>query len=220
MAVPVIDEDSKLLGIVTVDDAMEVMEEEEAEDISLITGSASNLMSLTASSAMAILQRASWLFLWLVVGVGAGAIMKSFTGILSSVIGLALFIPLIILLSNDISARSVAAIVRTEEAEKIGIHQIWQKLLADIIVGIITGFLAGLIISFLTPLWHLYPSLSLILGISIALTVFLASISSTALQIIIIRYKFEPKISLSPFITILTVIIALTIYMGVAAFFK
>jgi Mg2+ transporter MgtE len=220
LAVPVVDEDKKLLGIVTVDDAMEVMEEEEAEDIFLITGSASNLMSLAASSAMAILRRASWLFLWLVVGVAAGAVMKSFTGVLGTVIGLTLFVPLIIFLSNDISTHFVTAIVRTEEAEKIGGQQIWQKLLADFIVGIITGFLAGFIIYFLTPLWHLSPNLNLIIGISIALTVFLASIASTVLQIIIIRYKFEPKISLNPFITILTVIIALTIYMSIATLLR
>lgn len=220
LAVPVVDENRKLLGIVTVDDAMEVMEEEEAEDISLITGSASNLMSLTASSAMAILKRASWLFLWLVVGVLAGVVMKSFTGALGSIIGLSLFIPLIIFLSNDISTHSVTAIVRTEEAEKIGAQQIWQKLLADFVVGILTGFLAGLIVHFLIPVWNLHPNLNWIIGISIAVTVFLASIASTILQIAIIRYKFEPKTSFSPFITILTVIIALTIYMGVATLFK
>lgn len=220
LAVPVIDENKKLLGIVTVDDAMEVMEEEEAEDISLITGSTSNLMSLTASSAIAILRRASWLVLWLLVGIAAGAIMKSFTGILGSVIGLTLFVPVIIFLSNDISTHSITAVVRTEEAEKIGAQQIWQKLLADLIVGTLTGLTAGLIVKLLTPAWHLHPGLYLILGISIALTVFLASIASTALQIIIIRYKYEPQVSFGPFITILTVIIALTIYMGIAAAFS
>lgn len=219
LAVPVVGEDKKMLGIVTVDDAMEVMEEEEAEDISIITGSASNLMSLTASSARAVLQRAGWLLLWLVVGVAAGAVMKSFTGVLSSVIGLALFVPLVIFLSNDMSTRFVTSIVRIEEAERIGTQQIWQKLLADVLVGLITGFLAGLIIGFLTPLWHLYAYLYLILGISIAITVLLVSTTSTILQIAVIRYKFEPKISMSPFVTILTVIIALTIYLAVAAIF-
>jgi magnesium transporter len=216
LAVPVVDEDNKLLGIVTVDDAMKVMEEEEAEDISLITGSASNLMSLAASSAKTILQRTSWLSLWLAVGIGAGAVMISFTDTLSSIVGLALFVPLIIFLSNDMSTRFVTSIVRTEEAEKIGTQQIWQKLLSDILVGIITGLLAGLLVSLVAPLWSLYRYLNLIIGVSIALTVILVSIASTILQIIIIRYKYEPKISISPFVTILTVLISLTIYLAVA----
>ncbi len=216
LAVPVVDEENKLLGIVTVDDAMEVMEEEEAEDISLITGSASNLMSLAASSAKTILQRTSWLLLWLAVGVGAGALMMNFTDTLSSIVGLALFVPLIIFLSNDMSTRFVTSIVRTEEAERIGTQQIWQKLLADILVGAITGLLAGLAVSLVTPVWDLYPHLNLIIGISITLTVLLVSIASTFLQIAIIRYRYEPSISISPFVTILTVLISLTIYLAVA----
>jgi len=220
LAVPVVDEENRMIGIVTVDDAMEVMEEEEAEDISLITGSASNLMSLTASSAKAILRRTGWMLLWLIVGITAGAVMKGFTGVLGSVIGITLFVPIIIFLSNDISTHSVTAIVRAEEAENIRAQHVWQKLLADCIVGILTGTIAGLLINFLTPLWHLHPNLDLIVGISIASTVILASVASTALQIMIIRYKFEPKISLNPFITIITVIIALTIYMSIAVLFQ
>lgn len=219
LAVPVVDEKDALLGIVTVDDALEVMEEEQAEDVSLLTGSPLTLLSFATAPVAGILKRVGWLVVWLGVGLIAGLILYLYSGLLSSTIALAFFIPLVIFLSNDISTHLVAAIARGEE-EAIQGKIIAQRLLTDFAVGLIVGALAGLAIWLVSFGLKINPLLSLIVGVAITLTVILTSIIGTGLQILAVRISLEPKTYFGQILTIFIAIMSLAAYLSVAFLFR
>ncbi|MDI6900582.1 MAG: magnesium transporter [Anaerosomatales bacterium] len=141
LALPVVDETSTLLGIVTVDDALEVMEEESAEDLALATGSDRRFEAQDAWSWLG--RKSGWLTVWLVLGVGAVWLLSAFEETFVSLIAAAFFMPLIIRLAEEISSHSLAVMIdqgSLEDRPSLG-----RRLVVDTLVGIGLGAVSGLI---------------------------------------------------------------------------
>ncbi len=140
LALPVIDENGRLLGIVTVDDALEVLEEESAEDLALATGS---IRKWDSGAISWLGRRSGWLIVWLVLGVGASLILSAFSDALAGFVSVVLFIPLVIRLSEDISSHSLAVLIEAGSAEDR--PDFWRQFGIDIAVGSGLGLVSGLI---------------------------------------------------------------------------
>ena len=168
LALPVIDETGKLLGIVTVDDALEVMEEESAEDLALATGSVRKL----ETGALGWLgHKSSWLVVWLVLGVGASLILSSFSAVLAGFVPVVLFLPLILRMSDDISDHSLSVLI---DAGSTGERPPFMRQFAiDIVVGLALGVVSGLIAFAILEILGAGLSAALSVGIATALTIVL-----------------------------------------------
>ncbi|MDO9556161.1 MAG: magnesium transporter [Coriobacteriia bacterium] len=141
LAMPVVDETGKLLGIVTVDDALDVLEEESAEDLALATGSS---RSFEASDAWSWLGRKSgWITVWAVLGVGATMLLNGFKTTLQSVVAIVFFIPLVIRLAEEISSHSLAVLIDAGDPEDR--PPFLRRLLIDVLVGTGLGAVSGFI---------------------------------------------------------------------------
>ncbi len=140
LALPVIDETGKLLGIVTVDDALDVLEEESAEDLALATGS---MRKLDAGAWSWLGKKSGWLIVWLVLGVGAALILSLFSETLAAFAPVVLFIPLVLRLSEEISSHSLAVLIEAGDPEER--PGFWRQLTIDLMVGVGLGLVSGLI---------------------------------------------------------------------------
>ncbi|MBN2822229.1 MAG: magnesium transporter [Coriobacteriia bacterium] len=141
LAMPVVDETGKLLGIVTVDDALDVLEEESAEDLALATGAS---RSFETSDAWSWLGRKSgWVTVWAVLGVLASLLISRFTNTLESAIALVFFIPLVIRLAEEISSHSLAMLIEAGDPEDR--PPFMRRLFVDVLVGIGLGLVSGLL---------------------------------------------------------------------------
>ncbi len=141
LAMPVVDETGKLLGIVTVDDALDVLEEESAEDLALATGAS---RSFETSDAWSWLGRKSgWVTVWAVLGVLATLLISRFAGTLESAIALVFFIPLVIRLAEEISSHSLAMLIEAGDPEDR--PPFMRRLFVDVLVGIGLGLVSGLL---------------------------------------------------------------------------
>lgn len=217
LAVPVLDENNKLIGIVTVDDVLEVMEEESTEDISILAGVAPSWFERAATPVLPVIRRSGWLVIWLLAGLIATIVLHAFSSLLKSMLALAFFIPLIIRLSDDISTRSVATIIQAaRDEETLRWRVVAERSLIDLGVGAIVGAVAFLAISFLSSLWRLDPLLGLSVGVALALTIVAASLIGSLLQFLVQRFKIEPSIRFAPGVATSLSILALLIYLGVA----
>lgn len=220
LAVPVVDENQQLLGIVTVDDVLEVMEEESTEDISILAGTPSPSLSLTMAPAASLLRRSSWLIILLLAGAITGAILRAYTQLLQSVVALAFFIPLVIRLSDDMSTQSIALVLQAIKTGEFDRYKIWKKAQSDIAVGLIIGILSGLAVWLLALLWQLQPLLGLIIAISLAITAALASMVGTFIPLLLNRLRIDPSSSLAPVITTFMGALGLLVYLGISALFQ
>ncbi len=140
LALPVVDETGKLLGIVTVDDALEVMEEESAEDLALATGSTRKLESGPLGW---LGRRGSWLVVWLVLGLGASLVLAFYSERLAIFLPAVLFLPLVMRMSEDISHHSISVLIEAGNTEER--PPFLRRLLIDLLAGLALGTISGLI---------------------------------------------------------------------------
>ena len=170
LAIPVVDETDRLLGIVTVDDALDVLEEESAEDLALATGAARQW----EKGAMSWLGRkSSWLIVWVVLGVGAAAVIAAFEERLTAFTSAVLFLPLVIRMAEDISGHSLAVLIDAGSREER--PRFWRQFAIDTAVGALLGIVSGLIAFGLLEAFGASLETGAAIGSAVALTVLLVA---------------------------------------------
>ncbi|NTU70408.1 MAG: magnesium transporter [Coriobacteriia bacterium] len=176
LALPVVDETGKLLGIVTVDDALDVLEEESAEDLALATGSAEH-SGPVASMVSWLLRRNAWLGVWAVVAfaaiVGTPRLFPELGGAAVFLIPAVLLLPLLLRTAEDISQRAIAEMI--EDVEE-GSSRFWQHLLRDSLFGIALGILVAGAVFMLGEL----------LGLDVQLVAVFAALTGVAVLLVMI----------------------------------
>lgn len=182
LALPVIDETGKLLGIVTVDDALDVLEEESAEDLALATGS---MRKLDAGAWSWLGKKSGWLIVWLVLGVGAALVLSAFSDALAGFVPVVFFIPLVLRLSEEISSHSLAVLIEAGDPEER--PGFGRQLTIDLLAGLGLGAISGLISVALLELAVVPLDTIVAVSSSVALTVIVMTALGAVIPAIALR---------------------------------
>lgn len=216
LATPVIDSEGRLVGIVTVDDALDVLAEEASEDIGEISGSrGSTDVSVNAFKAARL--RAPWIILLMFLGLFTAQVIGWFESTLESVVLLAAFIPMIMGSAGNTGTQSLAVSVRALATGNIERKGLWRTISREFSTGIMIGVASGIVITILLYLFYGEPLIGIIVGFSIMVSLGVASVIGTLVPLVINKLKLDPAIASGPFITTLTDIISLLIYFTVAS---
>lgn len=218
LAAPVITDDNTLVGIITVDDALDVLEEEATEDFGEITASRGST-DISITSYQAAKMRTPWIILLMFFGLGTAEVINRFESTLETVVLLAAFIPLIMGSAGNTGTQSLAVSVRSlalGTSNKKGlVRTIWREFATGLLIGIV----AGLAILVLIGTFYNDYTLGLIVGGSIVLSLGTASVIGMTIPLIINKMNLDPAIASGPFITTLNDIISLLIYFTIATSF-
>ncbi len=219
LAAPVVDEHGVLHGIVTVDDVLDVMEEESAEDLAIAAGSGYSALTLAASPLLSLTQRSAWLGIWLIAGVIAGAILHAYQSLLQSAVALVFFIPLVLRLSDDVSTRAIGVTLQAMRVGEIGVRQMWRQVAYDVFGGLVVGVMAGAVTLGLAYAWELPLALGLVIAVALAVTSALISLLATLIPWVLTRLNVDPSTNLGPALTTLMGAVGLIIYLSLARLF-
>lgn len=222
LALPVVDREDRLLGIVTVDDIIDVLTDEATEDISKlsgISGEPREVDRLQVSSIRSARKRLPWLMILLVVGILSGSIISQFEETLEAVVVLAIFIPMIADMAGNTGTQSLAMVVRGLALGEFGKGKIYSLIRREAGVGLIIGTVNGVLIAIIASLWQQNPYLGFVIGFSLWVTLFFATLSGAIVPLILHRLKVDPAVASGPFITTINDILGLTIYFTVATRF-
>ncbi|QGH35607.1 magnesium transporter [Gracilibacillus salitolerans] len=218
LALPVVDFQDHLLGIITVDDIMDVMDEEASDDYSKLAG-ISEVERSGDTALSSAKKRLPWLVILLFLGMLTANVISRFEATLEQVAILAIFIPLIAGMAGNTGTQALAVAVRsisTGEMEKKGkVSVIWQEAKT----GLITGLSCGVIITILIAIWKSNIFLGLLVGISIMATLLVATVSGAFVPLVMHRFNIDPAVASGPFITTLNDLISIFIYFGLATAF-
>ncbi len=218
LAIPVVNDEDVLVGIVTVDDIIDVFIQEAHEDIEKLSA-AGKAIDFETKSYVAAYRRLPWLILLLFIGVISGSIISSFETTLEKVVAISFFIPMISGMTGNIGTQSLAVVVRGLSTEEINRKIIIRLIFREANVGIIIGFICGLLISLIALIWQGSFILGLIVGLSLFLTLIIGALSGTIIPILLYHLKIDPAIASGPLITTLNDIFSLTIYFSLATTF-
>ena len=216
MALPVVDEDNRLLGVVTIDDVIDAMQAEHSEDMSRFGGTAAE--ALAGASILRVAQlRLPWLIVCLAGTFVSATIIRLFTdSVLGPLIALAAFIPVINDMSGNSGLQSSTTIVRALALGLMGRagtrKLVIQQVLSAALAGLVCGILAGTGAALLTGNIGYGP----IVGVAMFLAITWASMMGTAMPIVFTRLHIDPALASGPLVTTLSDSFALLIYFGLS----
>jgi magnesium transporter len=218
VALPVIDDNQHLVGIITIDDAIDVVLEEAQEDISRLSaaGFQTALQTTAIHSAM---RRLPWLILLLFIGMISGSIISQFEDTLNAVVALTFFMPMIAGMTGNTGTQSLAVIIQALAKGEIQRNQILKWIQREAGVGLIIGSVCGLLISILGLVWQGNPILGMVVGISLFATLIIGTLAGTIVPIMLHYLKVDPAVASGPLITTINDILSLLIYFSIASVF-
>ena len=221
LAVPVLDEDNQLLGIVTVDDVVDVIREEATEDFLQMAGAGKDREILLKSSWENARARLPWLFASWIGGIFAASIIGTFEHMLESIIALAAFIPVIIGMGGNIGTQSSTIIVRGIATGRIEIGSELKVMWKEVRVGIILGVLYGLLLGAFAKFRFIDadPMLGVVVGLSIACSMLIAVAVGTFVPMFLRKVDIDPAIASGPFVTTSIDILGVLFYFVIAEYF-
>ncbi len=220
LAIPVVDATYKLVGIVTVDDIIDVIREEATEDFLQMAGAGKDREILLKSTLDNAMTRAPWLFASWIGGVVAAFIIGSFEGELEKFVALAAFIPIIMGMGGNIATQSSTIIVRGIATGRINIEQLGKVIFKEMRVGVLLGALYGLILGILAYFGYQEPSnLGLVVGLSVFFSMTLAASIGTFIPLAMRRLNIDAAIATGPLVTSSIDIVGVTGYFLIASYF-
>ncbi|MGR0480798.1 MAG: magnesium transporter [Candidatus Electronema sp. V4] len=219
LAVPVVDASYKLVGIVTVDDVIDVIREEATEDFLQMAGAGKDNEILLKPLHQKIILRAPWLFASWIGGVAAMFIINSFGKELQQVLALASFMPIIAGMGGNIATQSSTIIVRGMATGRVSIAQFAQIVSREGVVGVVLGLLFGALLGLTASFQYSNPAyLGAVVGISVCAVMIMAASLGTAVPILLKRFQVDAAIATGPFITTSIDVLGITLYFSVAKY--
>lgn len=223
LVVPVIDEDNKLKGIITIDDVIDVIEEEATEDILKFAGS-SDLEDFEEDDSSlkrivyAVRSRLPWLIITIFGGLMSASIISRFSGALSANATLAMFMPLLAGMGGNVGTQSSTITVRSIAVNYIEGWDVVKTLLQEIAVGIIVGTVCSLIVATVAYITQDEMILSAIVGLSMFANIVTAATIGTLVPLTFKKIGVDPAVASAPFISTTIDITGLTIYFTLATY--
>lgn len=218
LAIPVVDAEKRLLGIITIDDMVDVLVEEAHEDISKISAVGQTEMDVLTHPFASARRRIPWLTLLLFIGMLTSTLLSAFEDTINKVAALAFFMPMIAGMTGNTGTQSLALVIRGLSSGQLTRDKYKQILKQEGAVGIIIATVCSLlIVATVSLLYNL--NLGLVVGASMWFTLILGTLGGTLIPLLLNLLKVDPTVASGPLITTINDIISLLIYFGFATVF-
>lgn len=214
VTLPVVNSSHQLVGQITIDDIIDVVEEEASEDISLFAGASDE--ELQEDSFLKI----SWVRLpWLMVAfVGqliAAVIIQQFEGTIVQIIALTFFMPVIMAMGGNSGIQSSIIVIRGLATGDISVESTWRRFFREFRVSLFVGFIFGVLMFLVVGLWLGNYMMGLIIGIALNLVILQATLFGGLIPFLLKRADIDPALASGPFITTFNDILGLLIYLAI-----
>lgn len=221
LAVPVVDDQQRLLGIITVDDVIDVLEQEATEDIYRLAGAGEIAgVELTGARVNKIVRmRLPWLLISMIGGIFSGSVIGVYENTLEAIVMLAVFIPVIMDMGGNVGTQSSTIYVRGLATGEIDRSKEWSYFFREVKIGAVMGVICGVMISIIAVLWQGNPYLGMVVGISMFSTICVAAILGTVIPMLCNLVRIDPAITAGPFVTTIKDVTGLLIYFVIASAF-
>jgi len=219
LALPVVNRQNRFLGIVTIDDVVDIIREEASEDFLQMAGVGKDREILLKSPLENAQSRAPWILASLVGGICAAGIISYFNSLLEQIIVLAAFIPVIIGVGGNVGTQSSTIVVRGLATGRVDVTNTVPLILKEVVVGSLLGAAYGLLVGLASEYITGTPmsNLGFVIGLSIFCSMTIATAVGASVPIILKKLNFDPAISTGPFVTTAIDIIGVALYFLIAS---
>ncbi len=217
LALPVVDKEGKIKGIITVDDLIDVIREEDTEDMYKFGAAGKHIDNYMSITPLTLAKhRITWLLILVVTGFISGTIMEEFSFALKNVVSLAFFIPLLMGSGGNAGTQAASVVVRGLAIGEVKLGDIWRVVKKEFLIGIMVGTALGILALLRALILQKSSLLGITVGLSMIATVTVATCLGAILPIICEKSGLDPAVVSGPLITTVVDISSLLIYFGIA----
>ena len=218
LAIPVVDEENKLVGVITVDDVIDVIKDEATEDIYRLAGVAGDERAFTPAGE-SFRKRLPWLGVNLVTAFMAASVVALFEGTISQITALAVFMPIVAGMGGNAATQTLTVIVRGIALGEVSWGNARKALLKEATVGIGNGMVLGIVAAAVAWATRGNATLGLVLGMAMIINMFVAATAGTLVPLGLRAANVDPALASSVFITTLTDVFGFFSFLGLATLF-
>ena len=217
LALPVVDKEGKIKGIITVDDLIDVIREEDTEDMYKFGAAGKHIDNYMSTTPLSVARhRMTWLLILVVTGFISGTIMEEFSFALKNVVSLAFFIPLLMGSGGNAGTQAASVVVRGLAIGEVKLGDIWRVVKKEFLIGVTVGTALGILALLRALILQKSSLLGITVGLSMIATVTVATCLGAILPIICEKLGLDPAVVSGPLITTVVDISSLLIYFGIA----
>ena len=215
MAIPVVDHNGEILGIITVDDVMEIMKEEYTEDMFRLAG-LDEEEKVAGTVIGAIKSRLPWLLVNLVTATLAAKTVSLFENTIAQIVALATFMPMVAGMGGNAGSQTLTLIIRGIAIGEISYENQADILKKEIAIGIINGLCLGLVVGVLGYFWVGSLVFGFVIGTAMLLNLIVATISGYLVPILLKKVGIDPALASAVFVTTVTDVLGFFFFLGLA----
>ncbi|NAZ38334.1 magnesium transporter [Rubellimicrobium sp. CFH 75288] len=214
ISVPVVDDDDRLVGVITIDDAMTVLDEEHEEDYLRLAGvDETSIGDRVLETAR---RRFRWLLVTLVAANVAAQVISQFEATIEQIVLLAVLMPIVASMGGNAGTQAVATAVRALATRQLTEANAWRVVRREAGVGIVNGLAFGLIMALVVVLFFREPMIAVVIAAALWITLTLASLGGVLVPITLNRLGVDPAVASGPFVTTVTDIVGFFVFLGIA----
>ncbi|QQA44358.1 magnesium transporter [Pelagovum pacificum] len=215
ISAPVVDEDGRLVGVITIDDAMIVLAEENAEDLLRLAGVGENTVNDRVVTTTR--QRFPWLAVNLVTAILASLVISLFEDVIAGLVALAVLMPIVASMGGNAGTQSLTVAVRAIATKDLTGSNVLRVIRREVLVGLINGLIFAVVMGIIGILWFGEPLLGVVIAAAMVINLVIAGLAGTVIPVVLEKLGIDPALASGAFVTTVTDVVGFFAFLGLAA---
>lgn len=215
ISAPVVDEEGRLVGVITIDDAMTVLDEENEEDIFRLAGVGEG--GVNDSVLQTSKQRLPWLGVNLVTAILASLVISMFEGAIGQLVALAVLMPIVASMGGNAGTQSLTVAVRALATKDLTSANVRRVLIREIMVGLINGLVFAVVMGVVGVIWFGGPELGYVIAAAMVINLVVAGLAGAGIPVVMDRMGIDPALGSGTFVTTVTDVVGFFAFLGLGA---
>ena len=216
ISAPVVDEHDRLLGVITIDDAIRILDEEAEEDILRLAGVDSE-ESISNRTVDVVRRRFPWLFVNLITAILASLVIAQFEDVIAQVTALAVLMPIVASMGGNAGTQSLTVAVRALATRDLTGANLWRVIRREVVGGAINGAAFAVIMGIVGVVWFGTPMLGVVIAVAMVVNLAVAGLAGIGVPVVLERFGIDPALASGAFVTTVTDVVGFFAFLGLAA---
>ena len=215
ISAPVVDAQERLVGVITIDDAMNVLDEEHEEDILRLAGISESRPSdgIVATTR----RRFPWLFVNLITAILASLVISTFEATIAQLVALAVLMPIVASMGGNAGTQSLTVAVRALATKDLTVSNIWRVVRREVLVGLVNGVIFAVVMGTIALIWFGSPMLGVVIGVAMVVNLVIAGLAGIVIPVALEKAGADPALASGAFVTTVTDVVGFFAFLGLAA---
>ena len=216
ISAPVVDADERLVGVITIDDAMSILDEEHEEDILRLAGVGEE-SSLSDRVVDTTKRRFPWLAVNLVTSILASLVIAQFDAVIAQFVALAVLMPIVASMGGNAGTQSLTVAVRALATKDLTSANLWRVIRREVLVGVVNGVIFAVVMGVVGVIWFGTPLLGVVIGVAMVINLVVAGLAGVVIPVVLERLDIDPALASGAFVTTVTDVVGFFAFLGLAA---